>query len=116
MSKFKQKSPIVEAIAWEGDNEKEVKAFMPPGAPPPLFTRDGDVDIWTAVGIVRAKPNAFIIKDAEGDLGVMGAEGFVRAYEVVPETDGDGRARYFDAEKRRAALEKQQQEGHHGQA
>lgn len=116
MSKFKQKSPVVDALVWEGDNEEEVKAFMPKGSPPALFTKDGTVDLWTGYGIIRAQVGQFIIKEEDGTLGVVRPESFVNAYEVIEETDGDGRARYHDAEKRKAELDRQLKEGHHGQA
>lgn len=115
MGKFKQKSPVVDAITWDGDNEKEVLAFMPKGAPPPLFTKDGDLDLWTSVGIIRAKPGFFIIKDADGDLGVCGSAGFVQAFECLPETDKRGRERYALAKKRKAETDKRLKEGHDGQ-
>lgn len=116
MAKFKQKSPVVDAIVWDGENEKAVKAFLPKGMPPPLFTREGAVDLWTPVGIVRARQGFFIVKDSDGDVGVCGAEGFVRAFECIPETDAQGRKDYEAAVVRKAALDKQLKEGRDGQA
>lgn len=115
MAKFKQKSPVVDAIVWGGDNEKAVKNFLPKGMPPPLFTKDGAVDLWTSVGIIRAKQGFFIIKDADGDVGVCGSEGFVRAFECIPETDAHGKKDYEKALAHKAAMDKQLKEGHSGQ-
>ncbi len=116
MGKFKQKSPVVDAVPWKGDNEEEVKALMPAGAPPALFTKDGTVDIWTPRGILRAHLHDWLVKDSDGDVGVVRFESFVSMFDVIQETDKKGKAYFKDAEARKAALDKQLKEGHHGQA
>ena len=115
MAKFKAKSPIVDAVMWEGDNQKAVTSLMAKGAPPPLFTKDGTVDLWTPNGILRARRGDFIVRDPDGDVGVCRFEAFVSLFEVIDATDKKGKADFKDAEARKLALETQQEEGHHGQ-
>jgi hypothetical protein len=111
VSKFKQKSPVVEAVMWDGKDEKAVNAIVPKGYPPPLFTKDGNVDIWTASGILRARVGDFVVVDGADVLAVR-FEAFVGGYEVIPETDKRGIKDFKDAQERKMALEKERGVGH----
>lgn len=114
MAKFKQRSPIVDAIVWEGDNEKELRAHLPKGYPPPLF-KDETVDLWTDRGIIRAHRGDFIVKEPDGMILVYRPEYFAGSYETIQETDKEGREAFAVAERRRAEIEKQRKEDGHGQ-
>lgn len=114
MSKFRAKSPIVDAVVIDEKNEKTIKGMLDKNYPPPMLMQDGTWDFWTPNGIIRARPGDFMVMGMDGYITIFRPEAFANGFEVIPETDTQGKKDFAEAEDQLAALKRRQMEETHG--
>lgn len=81
MAKYRKKPVVIEAVQWEGNNEKEMKDFINME----LVTEyNGDVlVIETLEGTMRAEKGDYIIKGVHGEFYPCKPDIFHKTYELV---------------------------------
>lgn len=84
MSKYIKKPVIIEAVQWTGENNEEMKAFIP-NTIIVKKNKEGELGIGTLEGVMTASKGDFIIKGVHGEYYPCKPDIFAETYEEVEE-------------------------------
>lgn len=96
MQQFNDRSAVIEAVQWTGDNTAEVAEFI--GGPvedvtDPNITGGRGLIVVTDEGTVLATPRDWIVSDAQGELFTCAPDVFAGRYDPVARATTIGRVK-----------------------